>query len=550
MSEQSSSPAEQRANAVAKLKRAASLPRMKNGRRPPLHAEGVSEGDQSKLEGDDHDTSGGEKSSKPDVEDGGTVDEAVSAPPAESQTEADQAKDTGTESEKTKESETEKEKEKLGSVKKRGRSRSRSRSRSRGSKDFKDSLRPSDSSGPDEHAPPIPMYSPLPSSMSSPMSSPYPMLAPSLGYYPSPSPLQFYPPTNPPTPNPLPSFETLIMRTNLMRSNSAAARMTALQKLTGGRETPETNTFSRGSPSPDPSLAAKLSRSRTVAGGERLELRSKMLKQLGKRVNAADISEDQISGGEDVVLTSQVIEEASKPPSRRNSTKRRSTPASNHTVVVDDREPPVTAPSTPAISLNTFPPLPPPPPDSFLPVPPRPTSRASSTGERERDSALAKLEGEESFEFDAHLRRSPGITLTRGVFVEEEEEPDDDDVPLTQLYRSNLPQAPRTPSRDIRIPFSSNSSSISTSTSVPIYLHEEGQTSPYKEDAFPVTISPFGTPIREKPPRDDEDEEEEENERVVYQEDMGPRKAWLERTERDVEWNVVPGARNSLRIIK
>ena len=39
--------AEQRANAVAKLRRAASLPRMKDGRRPPMHGEqgGVSEGE-------------------------------------------------------------------------------------------------------------------------------------------------------------------------------------------------------------------------------------------------------------------------------------------------------------------------------------------------------------------------------------------------------------------------------------------------------------------------------------------------------------------------
>lgn len=42
--------AEQRANAVAKLKRAASLPRMRDGRRPPMHVEGVSEGERSQEE--------------------------------------------------------------------------------------------------------------------------------------------------------------------------------------------------------------------------------------------------------------------------------------------------------------------------------------------------------------------------------------------------------------------------------------------------------------------------------------------------------------------
>ena len=41
--------AETRANAVAKLRRAASLPRMKDGRRPPMHGEagGFSEGERN-----------------------------------------------------------------------------------------------------------------------------------------------------------------------------------------------------------------------------------------------------------------------------------------------------------------------------------------------------------------------------------------------------------------------------------------------------------------------------------------------------------------------
>ncbi|KAF8326567.1 uncharacterized protein EI90DRAFT_3127766 [Cantharellus anzutake] len=41
------SAADVRAVAVAKLKRAASLPRMKDGRRPPMHDDAVSEGDKS-----------------------------------------------------------------------------------------------------------------------------------------------------------------------------------------------------------------------------------------------------------------------------------------------------------------------------------------------------------------------------------------------------------------------------------------------------------------------------------------------------------------------
>ena len=42
--------AEQRMAAVAKLKRAASLPRMKDGRRPPMHVEAVSEGEKAPSE--------------------------------------------------------------------------------------------------------------------------------------------------------------------------------------------------------------------------------------------------------------------------------------------------------------------------------------------------------------------------------------------------------------------------------------------------------------------------------------------------------------------
>src|ERR1700732_170708 len=49
--EQTSSAAEQRAFAVARLKRAASLPRMKDGRRPPMHVDGVSEGEKTPADG-------------------------------------------------------------------------------------------------------------------------------------------------------------------------------------------------------------------------------------------------------------------------------------------------------------------------------------------------------------------------------------------------------------------------------------------------------------------------------------------------------------------
>ena len=56
--------AEQRATAVAKLKRAASLPRMKDGRSPPMHVEAVSEGER----GDKQDEESAQESDNGKVE--------------------------------------------------------------------------------------------------------------------------------------------------------------------------------------------------------------------------------------------------------------------------------------------------------------------------------------------------------------------------------------------------------------------------------------------------------------------------------------------------
>lgn len=86
---------EQRLQAVAKLKRAASLPRMKDGRRPPMHVDGVSEGERANTD----------EESRP-----------TSPPPEENQMPI------------------------------RPKRRSRSRSRSRGSKDYKNKIQPGDSS--------------------------------------------------------------------------------------------------------------------------------------------------------------------------------------------------------------------------------------------------------------------------------------------------------------------------------------------------------------------------------------------------------------------
>ncbi|KAK7472795.1 hypothetical protein VKT23_000903 [Stygiomarasmius scandens] len=152
---------EQRLAAVAKLKRAASLPRLKDGRRPPMHNEAVSEGE--KATDDD--------------------------PPID--TETDQTPSTSTPT--------------------RSKRRSRSRSRSRGSKDLKARQRatPSGDSSQDDEGPPPsvpPIIAPTPSHYLPPMQD---------------QPFFLQPGTSPPTP--LPSLEAL--QKGLFRSNSAGRMM-------------------------------------------------------------------------------------------------------------------------------------------------------------------------------------------------------------------------------------------------------------------------------------------------------------------------------------
>lgn len=63
----------------------------------------------------------------------------------------------------------------------------------------------------------------------------------------------------------------------------------------------------------------------------------------------------------------------------------------------------------------------------------------------------------------------------------------------------------------------------------------QGERSPYKQDTFPVTISPYGTPNKESIIA----ESEEEGDNVVYSEDIKARKAWLAKLENDTKlsWN-------------
>nr|VWO96116.1 Carboxylic ester hydrolase (EC [Ganoderma boninense] len=85
-----SSAAEQRATAVAKLKRAASLPRMKDGRRPPMHVEAVSEGERS--QGEERDATDAQE----EIERGRNGREGKSSEEEVSANEVSKGKDTGT----------------------------------------------------------------------------------------------------------------------------------------------------------------------------------------------------------------------------------------------------------------------------------------------------------------------------------------------------------------------------------------------------------------------------------------------------------------------
>ncbi|KAH9034827.1 hypothetical protein EDB85DRAFT_2073544 [Lactarius pseudohatsudake] len=501
-----STPAEQRAFAVAKLKRAASLPRMKDGRRPPMHVEAVSEGERSQLDrqelgadvqmSDDspmmsetHDTRQNRVEPEPDVEteyseakvdDPKTEEEPIISPPATPLL----PEDTPTKS----------------------RRRSRSRSRGRSSKDFKgkakatqspQSPRPQNAavsandSSPDEG--PI-SSAPQPNTFASPpLISPIPAhfaLLQAQRILASPEPGIIYPGTSPPTPM-LPTLQDL--QRGLFRSNSAAARLIALQQLAG----PDTYDHSHASPPVTPPPLPKLARWNTVggSGGERVAARKVMMRHIGKRLKEAEA--DQTSGGED---PQPAI------PVRR---KRRSKRTSARSTVVDDRDPPTAASPTTPVFVFPPPALPPPTPEpahdngdprSLSVQSPTPNPRSPSV-ERSREDTLAKLTGE-----------SPPATTYyetpldwRGVVVEEEDDAPDPDhrqaspIPRLAAYngRSDTPQASVRPPHAPGSP--SNASAELGDSGVSEYLSESAQE---HQDAFPT--SPFATPLRERQGPDEE----------------------------------------------
>jgi len=496
------SKAEQRQLAVEKLRRAASLPRMKDGRRPPMHVEAVSEGEKPSPDIPDEKKS---PSQSPPPQDISPPQEPVLEPEQEQgpvNTEIDQDIEDRTVSP---------------SPAGRPKRRSRSRSRSRGSRDFKNKARnvqsplppAGDSSQDDEELrlplPSINLVSPVPSSMSDPL-SPFPN--PHFLRSPTPDPYMFYPGISPSAPVPLPTLEAL--RRGLFRSNSAssaaAGRRQALAKLTGGADVYEPSPLA----SPTPSLGnGGLSRNNTVAGGERIAARQLMLSRLNGRL--AKEAETEASGSEDRGAPSPM------PKKRRRRSRGNSIRVLNVTGTPDAED---------GAQLVD------------APVPPQPLIIYPSNYTlelRAQSSTPMQTSTSQDFNSDFMVESLPATTegvasnpagqaRRRSILVEEDEdehigeilngEAREEEEPLPSpplpppLYRYSL--SPTTPPRMsprlslLREPPSSDSPSRCSVESMPLIYN---QRTPSRNDVFPR--SPFNSPLKERP-------SEEEEERVLY----------------------------------
>ncbi|KAG8895997.1 hypothetical protein FRB99_000225, partial [Tulasnella sp. 403] len=575
-----------RAFAVAKLKRAASLPRMKDGRRPPMHGEAVSEGERATPSPIHTTTTSDEENPESAAEEPRSnmvVDDSSSTPatphatsdmpvlppppppatqpeevsaqelsqpsPLAQQQEKHEPEGDQPESETVREPEEEPESAQSRTTtpvtqqrRKKRRSRSRSRSRSR---DLNQAMSQSRSDSPEDAAPP-----PLPKSPFLASTAPSPRIAihQPPPYLPQTPPRPYnMPPQSPffqvPTsPSPLPSLDAI--RAGLIRSNSAAGRMMAFHKLTGGKESPEPM---RLSPSPTPLIT----RSNTVTGGERMAARNIMMRRLGERLKEAD--------GE---TPSTIIEEPTVTPTRRRPippdlisrspglTPRRS-PQTSNSGIVDDRETSETSPNSPDTRPMALPET-----ESAVPTPIPDTTNerynATHTGaltpgssafdyRRTATTEASNLTQDEPFEYD-------GAEVRDGVVIERDEpegsqshqrsfKAAQDTNPKFSIAVPPQPVViPRNGKKRVANHPSDTSSTLTASATepIPVFMPAQGQSSPYKQDTFPVTIGPFSKESIVA-------ESEEEGETVVYPEDTKARKPWLERLEVEnkatMSWN-------------
>ncbi|KAG2368134.1 hypothetical protein BDR07DRAFT_1350163 [Suillus spraguei] len=476
--------AEQRANAVAKLKRAASLPRLKNGRRPQMHNEVVSEG---------------EKTLHDDVQDPSqdTPPECISNTDYKPNVQPEENPATPEPSNVTR------------------KRRSRSRSRSRGSKDLRKfkppqsplpmSVTPSNDSSPDDSPPsraeylPHSILAPIPSHLNPLPTSPF--ILP--GFLPAESPFL---PSGASSPVPrFPTLEALVSHQGLQRSNSAgAARMltlqSTLQKLTGGTELMD-STFPSPAVSPP---GTKLGRNNTVSGGEsneRSTARRLMMAQLNKRM----------------IKETDIEEEDPRPfsPSKRRQRRRSKRQSANPPVVSTTDESDLVSTTnvtpnrsnTPQLQLQDLAPniqrtssTTPMPPIPIYP-PATPSINLNETINSSRQSTPVRAVPPTHFDHAAKKRRE-------SVLIED---PDDEDRIPPQSTYYGLPGAPSRPSPGLspRLPHSSDVSTDSVlpdATNVPIFLAPHLEGTPSRQARFPS--SPFARPHKEISLSSDQEEEE------------------------------------------
>ncbi|TFK20762.1 hypothetical protein FA15DRAFT_624886 [Coprinopsis marcescibilis] len=505
--------AEQRAFAVAKLKRAASLPRMKDGRRPPMNPDALSEAEKSippTPTPPDFDSRTPEHQPTPEPT-------PIEHSPQQAAQEYQEKKVEDNENQQLQDShaievdaeaDAETDDRSFSPGPTRSRRRPRSRSRSRNSKDFKGRNRGAPSptpnnagdSSPDE-APPMPITLPILPPLFTPIPSPY-GLHPSR-FLPSPDPSIFYGvPSSPPTPLPLPTLEAL--QKGLMRSNSAgntaASRRLAMAKLTGGTDTYEPSP----SPTPPPVPGSRLNRNNTVAGGERIAARQLMLGRLAGRVAKETDTEQQVSGEERGAPSPT-------PSKRRRRRSRRNSSSAANAAAVHDSDPSST-PNTPfyppmhAASSDHFSDL-----RAQSATPNQASSSRNQSNERIADAVYANGRAENGHEPQEPRRRS--------VVIEDDED-DEERYPIARSRTPAITPPPHRASPYPQIPVfrtihSSDSPESHSSDSVPgvnggagtgtipVYL---GRGSPARHDRFPS--SPFPTPLKERQPLSDDDEEQ------------------------------------------
>src|SRR5258707_4983695 len=165
--------------------------------------------------------------------------------------------------------------------------------------------------------------------------------------------------------------------------------------------------------------------------------------------------------------------------------------------------------------------------------------------ERHHETTLGNLNGESTPPHDLQSSRGMGLPV-RGPVIEENDD-EDDDTPINgstpinhQRIGNGLHRSPSRTKPTFRYPMMSDIPSTISSTStptdterVPVFLQGEGQKSPYPQDAFPVTISPVTTPVKEKEKR--LRDEDEDGEKVVYPEETRDRKP-TPRMESNISW--------------